>query len=255
MSTGNLHLLRGNQSDSRLNGDADLKKRILFVGEHDRVAQLLTRCLQGAGYRVNTATGFDVGGVLEGRFDLIVLNLSTSQSGHVSLCHTLRSRFEIPILALADDDDKTTESRILDAGADDFQRVDLPPRLFLARINALIRRGEKQPDRHKAARKVTIQDLVICHASQTVTRNGEAIELSAANFELLGLLATLPDHTWFREQLFNQLRGIEFDGQNRSADMRISNLRRALGDGQKPHRYIVTIRSKGYRLISSQRAL
>lgn len=256
MSIGNLELRHNfeHASDTPHECTHILEKRIGLVGAPSLSRQAMIRCLAGEGYCVSTIGAVDTGHVIEESFDLIVLNLSPSEIDDVDLCRDLRLRFSNPILMLSGSDNDRNEVSALNAGADDFQCENISLPLFLARVNALIRRGTQRPAWAKFTGMILIQDLLLSYASGSVTRNGEYILMSDGDFRLLWLMSTRPDQTWPREKLSGQLLGIEFDCQSRVVDARISNLRKRIGDNRQPYRYIITIRNEGYRLISRSRS-
>jgi DNA-binding response OmpR family regulator len=237
------------ENDPQHEGTQTPQRRILFVGERDQVWQALVRHLEGEGHRISATGGVDVGRVCAGFFDLIVLNRPAAGVKQISWCRALRPHFANSILMLADNNDEATEIIALDAGADDVQHKDIPSRLLLARVNALMRRAARRQAQREPVQKVAIQDLVLSHASRSVTGDAGPLDMSTLDFELLWLMATRPNETWSRDELSVQLRGLEFDGANRSVDMRVSSLRKSLGDNRQAHRYIATIRNEGYRLL------
>ena len=97
--------------------------------------------------------------------------------------------------------------------------------------------------------RLSFGSLQLDHARLEATLGGERVDLTGAEFDLLWLLALNAGRTLSREEIFTQLRGIEYDGQDRSIDVRISRIRPKLGDDPVTPRLIKTIRGKGYLFV------
>ncbi|MGB0867684.1 MAG: winged helix-turn-helix domain-containing protein, partial [Granulosicoccaceae bacterium] len=129
-------------------------------------------------------------------------------------------------------------------GADDYLAKPVRPRVLLARIQALLRRGQTTINDHS----VLIGGLRIDPDSRSVSLDDESVELSANEYDLLWLLASSAGEILPRSQLMEQLCGYDYDGFNRAIDVRISRLRKKLNDNPgRPFR-IKTVRGKGYLL-------
>jgi DNA-binding response OmpR family regulator len=130
----------------------------------------------------------------------------------------------------------------LELGADDYVRKPVAPRIVLARLKAHLRR----PEAAVPADVLRFGELSIDRSSRS-TRIGERpVQLTTAEFDLLWLLASHAGETLSREDIFRATRGLEYDGLDRSVDMRVSRLRKLLGDDADPARLIRTVRGKGY---------
>ena len=152
------------------------------------------------------------------------------------------------LTARADDLDQVLG---LEIGADDYVCKPVRPRLLLARIRALLRRREGTEVAATAGgKRVQYGPLVVDNALREAWLRGEGIELTGAEFDLLWLLTSNPGRIMSREQIFSELRGIEYDGQDRSIDVRISRIRPKIGDDPDHPRLIKTVRGKGYLFVS-----
>ena len=135
----------------------------------------------------------------------------------------------------------------LEMGADDYVPKPVQPRVLLARMRALLRRLDGAEVSGES--RLTFQDLEIDNATREAWLKGERIDLTSAEFDLLWLLASHAGRVLTREEIFSQLRGIRYDGQDRSIDVRVSRIRPKIGDDpHHPHR-IKTVRSKGYLFV------
>ncbi|MNT46956.1 Transcriptional regulatory protein OmpR [compost metagenome] len=139
----------------------------------------------------------------------------------------------------------------LELGADDYVCKPVRPRVLLARIRALLRRSEAVVETPvvENQRRLEFGPLVIDNAMREAWLNERSIELTSAEFDLLWLLAVNAGRILSREEIFNSLRGIEYDGQDRSIDVRISRIRPKIGDDPMHPRLIKTVRSKGYLFV------
>src|SRR5690606_20223192 len=135
----------------------------------------------------------------------------------------------------------------LECGADDYVIKPAEPRVLLARIRALLRRYSLEEKSDKE--NLQFGDLNICCLSRTVTFAGEPVDLSSHEFDLLLTFARQPGQTMSREFLFNTIYSRTYDGLDRTIDVRISQLRKKLGDNaEKPFR-IKTIWGRGYLFV------
>src|SRR5690606_3377960 len=123
------------------------------------------------------------------------------------------------------------------------------PMVLLARIRALLRRADGAPPTEPASGDIVLGSLRVSESSHRVWLDGEEISLTTQEFELLRVLARSAGTILSREELFKRVRGIEYDGLDRSIDGRISKLRKKLGDDALTPRRIRTIWGKGYLLV------
>ena len=152
-------------------------------------------------------------------------------------------RRHIPLIA---EDDDADEIMGLNTGADDYLGKPVKPSILLARLRALLRRSQNE----SVNTVIEIGALMIDSVSRSVSLLGESIALSTHEFDVLLLLATQVGQPMSRDELISQIRGIEYDGFDRSVDICISRLRRRLNDdGQVPKR-IKTLRGVGYLLAA-----
>ncbi|MDF1762880.1 MAG: winged helix-turn-helix domain-containing protein, partial [Oleibacter sp.] len=141
----------------------------------------------------------------------------------------------------------------LEMGADDYVAKPVRPRVLLARIRALLRRVGDEMDVEEVvaspSSRLTFNNLVVDSAMREAWLDGESIDLTSAEFDLLWLLSSNAGRILTREEIFNQLRGIEYDGQDRSIDVRVSRIRPKVGDDPMNPKRIKTVRSKGYLFV------
>lgn len=215
--------------------------------EDDRViSQLLERFL--------TEENFSVDVVSDGREAvqcierdqpaLVLLDKRLPGLDGIDVCQAVRPKFTKPILMLTANDDDLTEVAALNAGIDDYLSKPVRPYVLLARIRALLRRSEVVKDVSSQ-----VQDLILNIEARSITQAGKRLSLSDSEFQLLAILCESVGSVVSRDSLHDALRGVEAKALDRSVDMRISKLRKRLGDIRRPYRYIRTIRNTGYILL------
>jgi two-component system response regulator RstA len=183
--------------------------------------------------------------------DLVVLDLMLPSKDGLAVCREVRPFFKGPILMLTARDDDLDQVLGLEMGADDYVTKPVRPRVLLARIRALLRRSHDQVEEPvgvpgtQGATRLTFGDLAVDNAMREAWLNDVAIDLTSAEFDLLWLLCSNAGRVLSREEIFSALRGIEYDGQDRSIDVRISRIRPKVGDDPVQPRRIKTVRSKG----------
>ncbi|MEE9326086.1 MAG: response regulator transcription factor [Cocleimonas sp.] len=184
--------------------------------------------------------------ILSDQPDLVVLDIMLPELNGIEVCRQIRKEFNNPVLMLTAKDDDFTEVSALNTGADGYLNKPVRPHILLAHINALLRRNQNKSIRSDT---VQIQNLSINLKSYTLQKDGEEIILTSGEFELLTVLVKSNGVPVSRDSLYQQLRGIEYDGLDRSIDLRVSSLRKKLDDDTPPYRFIKTVRGKGYLLV------
>lgn len=223
---------------------------ILIVEDDQRLAELVREYLEGNGLKVTIEPdgAHAVERIVRDKPDLVVLDLMLPGEDGLSICRRARERYDGPILMLTARADDLDQVLGLETGADDYVCKPVRPRVLLARIRALLRRREQ--DVPATPRRLEYGPLVIDSALREAWLRGKGIELTGAEFDLLWLLTSNPGRIMSREEILAELRGIEYDGQDRSIDVRISRIRPRIGDDPERPRLIKTVRGKGYLFVS-----
>lgn len=225
---------------------------ILIVEDDLRLAQLTSEYLSGNGFTVSLENNgaLAVERITEEQPDLVVLDLMLPGEDGFSICRRVRRSYSGPILMLTARADDQDQVQGLEEGADDYICKPVKPSVLLARIKALLRRVESHEPSQAAPEVLQFGKLSIDHARRCAFLEDQLIDLTGAEFDLLWLLAANAGTPLSREVIFKQLRGIEYDGVDRSIDVRISRIRPRIGDiGEQPQ-VIKTIRNKGYLFVS-----
>jgi len=227
--------------------------RILLIEDDARTAELVGDYLEANGFDVDVqseGTGA-VERILEERPDLVLLDWMLPGEDGPTICRRVRDQYPGPILMLTARGDDIDQVVGLEMGADDYLAKPANPRVLLARIKSLLRRVKSSgPASGEVERRVELGDLVVDLALREAHVGGNQVPLTTAEFDLLWLLATRVGEAVDRDTLFQELRGIAYDGLDRSMDMRVSTVRRAVSDADPEGRdWIVTVRGVGYQLV------
>ncbi|MGM0703318.1 MAG: winged helix-turn-helix domain-containing protein [Pseudomonadota bacterium] len=226
------------------------REHVLIIEDDERLATLTRDYLVANGFHVTLeADGANgVERIVTLQPDLVILDLMLPGEDGLSICRRARADYAGPILMLTARTDDMDQVLGLEMGADDYVAKPVQPRVLLARMRALLRRAESV-ESVGGEMHLTFGNLEIDSATREAWLRGERIELTSAEFDLLWLLASNAGRVLSREEIFSQLRGIKYDGQDRSIDVRVSRIRPKIGDDPNhPHR-IKTVRSKGYLFV------
>ena len=214
-----------------------------------RLSELVSRYLQNNGFRVTIANRGDeaVEQVRRESPDLVILDLGLPGQDGFSICRQLRPPYTNPILILTARDNDIDQVLGLELGADDYVVKPVEPRVLMARINALLRRS-KIPLR-STTRRCGSDGWSSMPVRASVTLGDQPIALSSNEFDLLAYLAAHAGEIQSRETLFQKLYKREYDGLDRMLDVRISQLRKKLGDEADSAERIKTIWGQGYLFV------
>lgn len=230
--------------------------RILLVEDDSRLAELIKDYLSQHGFRVIIETRGDRAAerVLKSDPDLILLDLMLPGKDGLSVCQEIRTSYRKPILILTAREDDMDQVAGLEMGADDYIKKPIVPRVLLARIRAVIRRtgnAEKETSVSDDSNddELVFSSLRIQKNTRNVILGGSLIDLTTTEFDLLWFLAASAGRVIDRNSLYLKLKGIDYDGLDRSADLAISRIRKKLGDDPKSPRRIKTVWGQGYLFV------
>ncbi|MFM4902799.1 response regulator [Aeromonas hydrophila] len=224
---------------------------ILVVDDHSEIRDLLKRFLEQHGLRVSCARdGKEMKRLLEEReFDLLVLDLMMPGEDGLTLCRELRAKSSLPIIMLTAMGEETDRIIGLEMGADDYLPKPFNPRELLARIKAVMRRTQVEP---QPAAETLTRDLrfdrwlLDINRRELVDEEGVGLSLSTAEFDLLRVFLERPQRVLSRDQLLDLARGREAVAFDRAIDTLVSRLRRKLERDPKNPELIKTIWGGGY---------
>jgi two-component system alkaline phosphatase synthesis response regulator PhoP len=224
---------------------------ILVVDDEPKIVKQARDYLENGGFRVASAADGTTALAIarHERPDLIVLDLNLPGTDGLDVCRALRRESDVPIIMLTARVDETDRLIGLELGADDYITKPFSPRELVARVRAVLRRvqgGVHQPGFIRAGH------LEIDLHGHRVTREGDPIQLTRTEFNLLATLAQHPGQTFTRAQLLDRLHGVAYDGFDRSVDAHIKNLRRKLELDPIEPRYVLTVYGVGYRFTDEE---
>ena len=227
---------------------AQSQQHIMVVEDDESLARWIADYLETHNYLVTVATRGDaaVDLIKSDNPDAVILDLNLPVIDGLEVCRQARLFYENPILMLTARNTDTDEVAGLDTGADDYLAKPVKPSILLARLRALLRRSTKAIEETD----IRIGGLHIDTLSRTVTLFDDVIALSAHEFDVLHVLANNVGQSMSRDSLVERIRGIEYDGFDRSVDICISRLRRKLSDDAQVPRRIKTLRGVGYLLAA-----
>jgi two-component system, OmpR family, response regulator MprA len=223
---------------------ATLQPRILVVDDDLRILSMMRRILEVDGYSVDVASDGDSSLEIIRRdpVDLLILDVMMPGLDGFEVCRTVRRESAVPILMLTARDEASDKVNGLDCGADDYVVKPFNPDELLARIRALLRRV--QPRQVELLRYA---DVEMVPSGREARRDGEPLDLTAREYDLLELFLRHPRQVLSRERILQEVWGFDYLGDSNLVDVRIKYLRDKLESGGRT-RLIQTVRGAGYTL-------
>lgn len=221
---------------------------ILLVEDDERLAKLICEYLEQQGFEMQWESRGDTAlRNFSARTNLVILDLMIPGVDGLGVCRELRGHYTGPIVMLTAKGSDIDQVLGLELGADDYILKPVEPRVLLARIRALLRRFDQSPNESASS---SFGELVIVPAAQQATLRGAPLPLTSQEFDLLCLLSSRPGEVLSRAEIYERLRGLEYDGLDRSVDVCVSHLRKKLGDDGDNPRMIKTVWGKGYLFVA-----
>jgi len=235
--------------------DLETPYRLLLVEDDIRLANSTREYLEGNGYSVSLEYRGDtaVCRIQRDLPDLVILDLMLPGLDGLEVCKEVRPTFNGPILMLTARDDEIEQVVGLEIGADDYVIKPVVPRILLARIRALLRHDQRVNESARTALQHSIAygKLHIEYNRRIVTLDELVITCTEVEFQLLWLLASHAGQILDREFLYTTLNGHDYDGLDRSIDIRVSKLRKKFEEDLANPTRIKTVRGKGYVFIET----
>jgi len=222
---------------------------ILIIDDDAKLNQLLKDYLKDFGFDVATATHPAKGlkKLKQTAPDLVILDIMLPEMDGFEVCRTIRQTSDVPIIMLTARGEITDKVVGLELGADDYLAKPFEPRELVARIQSVLRRTRLLTD----TRSLSFNRLVIDPAKRIALLDGKPVDLTTNEFRALVLLAANAGKVLNRDQLLQELRGIDCDAFNRSVDITVSRLRQKLKDNPKAPEFIKTVWGSGYVFIGT----
>lgn len=228
--------------------DAAHPPHILVVDDDPALRELLSDYLAANGFSVQAVSdGVAMRAALAERFpDAVVLDLMLPGEDGLALTRALRAQSNVPILMLSARGEEIDRVIGLEVGADDYLAKPFGPRELLARLRALLRRGQLNRPTAEASQVQRFGPYRLDLAGRRLLREGVEIPLTSAEFDLLAVFVARPHRVLSRDTLIDLLKGYERDPFDRSIDIRVTRLRRKIEPDPAHPVFIRTVRGEGY---------
>lgn len=222
--------------------------RLLLIDDDRELCLMMTRYLQAEGFECHCRHDGDAGLklALKESFDALILDVMMPGLNGFELLRRLRTRKNTPVLMLTARGEDVDSILGLEIGADDYLTKPCNPKVLVARLRAVLRRGPVKADQTT----LRVDSIILHPGSRSIQINGQPVELTGAEFNLLQILMRHAGEVVSKEHLCRQGLGRDLTSYDRSVDLHISNLRRKLGPSEDGSARIVTIRGGGYQLTA-----
>jgi two-component system, OmpR family, response regulator RegX3 len=223
------------------------RRTILMVEDEESITVPLSEALAREGFDTEVAGTVAQGLELARRAepDLVLLDVMLPDGSGYDVCRELRANSAVPIIMLTARGEETDRIVGLELGADDYIVKPFSAREVVARIRAVLRRSDGAPARQDGA--IEIGPLRLDRARRGATLDGQELDLTRKEYELLELLMTEAGSVITRERLIDEVWDVNWFGSTKTLDVHVSGLRRKLGDSSSSPRFIHTVRGVGFR--------
>jgi two-component system alkaline phosphatase synthesis response regulator PhoP len=224
------------------------RSKILLVDDEPKVCELIKAYLVKDGYDVIIAADGKTAIEQAQRHkpDLILLDLNLPELDGLEVCRTIRRQSNVPIIMLTARDEETDKIVGLELGADDYVTKPFSPRELVARVSAVLRRYREGLKQDK---QIVAGEICLDLEGHKVTYSGQPLNLTAAEFKLLSVLASNAGRVYTRLQLMDSAFGESYEGYERTIDAHIKNIRQKISRlAPELSNPLVTVRGVGYKL-------
>lgn len=223
-------------------------RTILVVDDEAKIRDVVISYLRKEGYQTLEAeTGSKAMQLVQTKpVDLVILDLMLPDVGGEQVCLAIRQIHSVPILMLTAKVSENNRIHGLTIGADDYVTKPFDPREIVARVRTILRRSD---DRQLLADRLSFNDnhLIIDSLKQQIICDGQPVNLTPNEYKLLLVLAKYPQRHFTREELVERVLGFDFEGDMRTIDQHVKNIRSKIERDAKSPVYIVTVYGIGYR--------
>jgi DNA-binding response OmpR family regulator len=228
-------------------------KKILIIEDDEHIINLLKIHIRGLDcsdeVSMNGKDGLNM--AVTGKYDLIILDVMLPGMDGISICQRLRALDNYtPVLMLTAKSEEFDKVLGLESGADDYLTKPFGVREFIARVKAILRRQEQNKhmsELEEEGHKIAFDGLEIDPAKRKVRVQGNRVDLTPKEFDLLMLMASNPGRSYDRDQLLNKVWGYEFSGYEHTVNSHINRLRTKIEPDISRPKYILTTWGHGYR--------
>jgi len=222
---------------------------ILIVDDDKELSSMLADYLGAEGFKIDHAFDGEQGEkkTLSGQYDAIVLDVMMPKLDGFEVLRRIRSESSVPVIMLTAKGDDIDRIVGLEIGADDYLPKPFNPRELLARLHAILRRTQSHNIDNHRHKTLQVGDLEINSSSRTALANGQALDLTSTEFNLLNTLVNHAGTIVSKENLSEHGLGRTLQKYDRSIDMHMSNLRKKLAQ-QGLGEMLITVRGQGYQI-------
>lgn len=223
--------------------------RILLIDDDEKLGELLKAYFQRFDMQLDNAVRPSEGlmKIQRDKPDLVILDGMLPEQDGFDVCRTIRKTSSIPVVMLTARGDVTDRIVGLEIGADDYLSKPFEPRELVVRIQNVLRRSRAAEAENDAT--LRFGSLLVDTERRTAELDGNPLDLTTMEYQLLVLFASNPGRTFNRDEILNELRGIDAQLFSRSVDILVSRLRQKLGDTSRQPRYIKTVWGTGYAFV------
>lgn len=224
--------------------------KILLVDDDLELGTMLSEYLTAEGFNASLVlTGkAGVDGALSGEYIAMILDIMLPDMSGIDVLREVRKKSRLPIIMLTAKGDNIDRVIGLEMGADDYVPKPCYPRELVARLRAVLRRFEEQPEAVDKVSVLSFNELTLNPSTRSSAWQGKAFDLTASEFNLLELLLRSPERVVSKDELSEKGLGRPREAYDRSVDVHISNIRQKLGALTDNRLSIETVRSIGYRI-------
>lgn len=225
------------------------KKSVLVVDDEPKILEVVTSFLEAEGYKAISAKNGNVAFKLfdSTHPDLMILDIMLPDIDGVELCKAIRKKSKIPIIMLTARVGEEDTLQCLDSGADDYVTKPFSPRALMGRVRAVLRRYKDEDQLVADIYSFDEGDLEINCVTHEIFVHGQLVLLTPVEFKLLEVMSKSPKRVYSREELIAAVYGHNYEGNDRSVDTHIKNLRQKIEVDSKNPRYVLTVHGLGYR--------
>jgi DNA-binding response OmpR family regulator len=228
--------------------------RILLIDDDEKLGELLGAYFKRFDLELIAANHPALGmeRLKKDRPDLVILDVMLPDQDGFQVCRDIRKESAVPIIMLTARGDVTDRVVGLELGADDYMPKPFEPRELVARVQNVLRRAAPREEAAEEPGRLRFKDLDINLERRTVDLEGAALDLTTMEYQLLVLFASNPGRTFTRDEILNELRGIDAQLFSRSVDILVSRLRQKLKDTTRQPRFIKTVWGTGYTFVGAE---
>ncbi|WP_411754997.1 response regulator transcription factor [Serratia sp. (in: enterobacteria)] len=224
--------------------------KILLVDDDLELGTMLSEYLTAEGFNASLVLTGKAGveGALSGDYTAMILDIMLPDMSGIDVLREVRKKSRLPIIMLTAKGDNIDRVIGLEMGADDYVPKPCYPRELVARLRAVLRRFEEQPEAVDKVSVLSFNELTLNPSTRSSAWQGKAFDLTASEFNLLELLLRWPERVVSKDELSEKGLGRPREAYDRSVDVHISNIRQKLGALTDNRLSIETVRSIGYRI-------